>query len=93
MSKGIAGLVLVVSLLLGASACGSSDVKQDKFQSELVKKANLTEAQAKCVSDKVYDEFDQADINKLYEAEESKDLPAGTEQKFTKIITDCLTAK
>jgi len=90
--KFVAPAVLVLALTLGASACSAADVKQSKFQSELVKKTKLTEKQAKCATDKMYSTFKQSEINKLYTANNAKDLPAGVEKKFETILANCITS-
>ena len=88
--KFAAAVLLVVSLTLGASACSTSDVKQSKFQSELKDKSKLTDKQATCVTDAIYKQFSQKDINKLYTADTDADLPTGMGDKFTAIITKCV---
>ncbi len=55
-ARRIAVVIAASATVLGAAACGGG-VSKDKFTSELVKKAGLTEAQATCVTDKLYAEL------------------------------------
>lgn len=89
--KTIAASLIAIALLAGVTACGSSDVSKSKFKSELVDKSGLTEAQATCVTDKIYEEFDQGEINDLYSADTEADLPDGLAEDFTAQITSCVT--
>lgn len=90
-NKSIAVLVAAASLTLGAAACGSSDIEQSKFASELQKKADLTRTQSTCVARKVYAEFDQSVINDLYSANAEEDLPKGVPETFRGFVRDCTT--
>lgn len=92
-ARTITALLLMVSSTVGMAACGDSDVKASKFQSELMKSIpDLTKTQASCMTDKTYKMFSQKEINKLYTADKSSDLPKGVAAKFTTITTDCAAA-
>lgn len=80
-----AGLVL--------AACGSDDVSESKFRDELVERTALTEAQAECVTDKVYDEFDQGQINDIYTADTEEEAGEDEAARFTEIVSECATAE
>lgn len=85
------GVVAPAALALGLAACGSDDVSKDKFTSELEDKAGLSEAQATCVTDRIYDELDQDDINEIYEADTIEDADEAAVETFTTAATECAT--
>ena len=86
--------LLVVSLTVGAAACGTADVKQSKFESELQKTSKqMTATAAKCVTDKLYAKYDQKTINKLYTADKAEDIDAKVTADFQAMVTSCLSAK
>lgn len=87
------GLAVPAVLALGLGACGSDDVSKDKFTSELQDKANLTEAQATCVTDRIYDELDQDQINEIYEADTPDEADEEAFSVFTDAATECATAE
>lgn len=88
----VLGFVASAALAIGLSACGGSDVSKDKFTSELQDKASLTEDQATCVTDKIYDELDQGEINDLYEADDESELSGDAGEVFSTAVTDCVSA-
>ena len=93
VKKAILALMVVVGLGVGSGACTSSDVEQSKFESELVKTAGLTKAEAACVGERAFDgRFEPAEINKLYTAAEKADVPAANVEEFTRIVTECTAA-
>jgi hypothetical protein len=85
------GVVAPAALALGLVACGGGDVSKDKFTSELEDKAQLTEAQATCVTDRLYDELDQDQINDIYEADTLEDADSEAFDVLTTATTECLT--
>jgi hypothetical protein len=87
--KSIAGVVFAL-VLVGAAACGTSDVKADTFKNALKDRTELTDAEATCVVDKTYDTFDQDVINDLYTASDREDLDNKDEQRFEKIVEGCV---
>ena len=85
----IAALLLMASSTFGILACGDNDIKASKFQSELMKSADLTKAQASCMTDKTYEMFTQKEINKLYTAEKDDDLPKKVRDEFEALTSEC----
>lgn len=86
------GLVAPAALVVGLAACGSSDVSKEKFQSELEEQSQLTEEQAGCVVDRLYDELDQDQINEVYEADEDDTLSDEADAAATAALEECVTA-
>lgn len=72
------------------AACGSDDVSESQFRDELVDQANLTEDQAECVTDKVFDEFDQGQINDIYTADTEEEAGEEEAARFTEIVGECV---
>ncbi len=82
--------MLVVALLVSATSCSASNVSKSKFESELRKKTQLTDKQATCVTDKTYSSLKQSEINNIYTAASTSDLNPGLENKFVKLLTNCV---
>jgi hypothetical protein len=87
------GLAAPAVLALGLAACGSGDVSKEKFTSDLQDEAGYTEAQATCVTDRLYDELEQDQINDLYEADTEEEAGAEGFEALTTAATDCATAE
>jgi len=87
------GLAAPAVLALGLVACGAGDVSKSKFTSELQDQANLTEAQATCVTDRIFDELDQEQINDLYGADTEEEAGAEPFEVLTSASAECATAE
>lgn len=85
----LAGALLALGLVV-ATGCGNDDIESSKFESELIKSTpGLSKAEASCITDKVYDTFDQDEINKLYSAENVKDLSKSVTGRFDALTAEC----
>lgn len=87
-ARRIAVVIAASATVLGAAACGGG-VSKDKFTSELVKKAGLTEAQATCVTDKLYAELSQDEIDNLYKADKVEDTSEKERKTLTEAAVSC----
>ncbi len=85
------GLVAPAALVVGLAACGEGDVSKEKFSSELQDEAGLTETQADCVVDSLFEEFDQGEINDLYSADTEDEAPEGGLEALQTATTECIT--
>ncbi|HEV7722426.1 MAG TPA: hypothetical protein VGO60_14130 [Iamia sp.] len=85
------GLAAPAALALGLAACGGDgDVSKEDLSSELQEGGDLSEAEATCVTDRVFDELDQDQINELYTSNDDDEaLDAETSQLFTTIGVEC----
>jgi len=83
-------VIVAAAATLGVAACGGG-VSKDKFTSDLVEKAGLTEAQATCVTDKLYAELDQDSIDNVYEADKVEDVSAEERDALVSAVTSCAT--
>ena len=76
----------------GLAGCGAGDVSQDTFTSELAKKSQLTEEQARCVTDDIYAGLDQGQINDLYAADTEEEISPEALTVLNGALESCGTA-
>ncbi len=80
---------LALAAPLGLSACGGSDISQDKLTSTLQSEAGLNEEQATCVSDDLFANLEQGDINDIYSADTPDDITPEANDTLNGAITRC----
>jgi len=85
---------VVASLLaLGITACGGGeDVAQDRFASDLRERTTIPKGVAECLTDKVYEEFDQTEINRIYQAATEDELEDATRETLDGFNRTCFEA-
>jgi hypothetical protein len=84
------GLAAPAVLALGLAACGGgSDVSKADVTSELQEGGDLSEAEATCVADQVFDTLDQDQINELYTSDDDEALDAETAELLTSFGVEC----
>lgn len=99
-----APLVLALAtalLLLGASACGGTDpVDQETFQADLMERTNpedgpevVPEAVAACLTEKIYAEYDQAEVDRIYRAATQTELDEDVRDTLTRFNQECFEAE
>lgn len=88
----LAAALALVSLPVALGACSSDDVNRETFTSELRDKANLDGDVASCITERLYDELDQGDINDLYEAAPNEAAPRAREV-FEEASAQCRSAE
>lgn len=99
-----ASLVLAVAtaiLLLGASACGGTDeVTPEQFQAELLERTNpeegdpiVPESVAACLTDKIFDEFDQEEVDRIYRAATQTELDEDVRATLNRFNGECFEAE
>lgn len=71
---------LVAALALLAAACGSSPGSQEDFIEVLLRNENLTETEATCIADAVFDEYGDSDELGTLSAADSYDEVVSGEQ-------------
>ncbi|QYG93339.1 hypothetical protein HC251_13500 [Iamia sp. SCSIO 61187] len=86
------GLAAPAVLALGLSACGSSDASRSDVQEQL-EKGGLSEEQATCVTDSLFDELDQGQINDLYEADTPEEAGEAATEALTTATQECVSAE
>lgn len=74
LARAAAPLVLAVGALLVAGCGGADDVDRSTFQDDLEERTTIPAPVAECITDAVYDEFDQADVNDIYRAPTDDEL-------------------
>ena len=72
--RAAAPLALAVGALLVTGCGGSDDVSRTTFQEDLEERTTVPAPVAECITDAVYDEFDQADVNDIYRAPSEAEL-------------------
>ncbi len=79
-----------LALAAGLVACGGdSDVSRSTFQSDLRERTTVPSSVAKCITEGVYDAYDQSEINEIYRAADAAELPEGSEAKLAEINKTC----
>jgi hypothetical protein len=67
--------VAAVVLALALGACGQDeDVTAERFQADLVERTDITEDAAACLTDAIFEEYDQAEVNRIYRAATEDEL-------------------
>ncbi len=74
LARAAAPLVLAVGALLVAGCGGPDDVDRSTFQDDLEERTTIPTPVAECITDAVYDEFDQGDVNDIYQAPTDDEL-------------------
>lgn len=81
--------VAVVALALGVAACGGDeDIERSDFQEKLIERTTIPEPVAACITDRVYDEFDQEAINRIVVAATVEEL-RGADEELAVINEEC----
>lgn len=90
----------VVVIALGASACGgTTDVSKEKFSADLQKRTTVDgtvivrDAVATCLTDKIFAEYDQSEVNRIYRAATQTELDDDVRAKLTTFNKDCFEAE
>ncbi|HYI62740.1 MAG TPA: hypothetical protein VEW93_13155 [Acidimicrobiales bacterium] len=90
----VAVAVAVVALVAGTVGCsGDEDIARDDFEEKLVERTEIPEAAAACITDRVYAEFEQGQINAIVQAATVKELPDDAEGTLEVINRECLAAE
>jgi len=69
----VAALAVVVALAAGACA-SDDDVSRDTFEADLVKRTEIPDDVAACMTEAIFAEYDQAEINRIYRAATEDEL-------------------
>lgn len=92
----VAGVAVLVALALGA--CGQDeDVTRDRFAEDLLERTTvedeptISEEGIDCIADAVFDEYDQAEINRIYRAATEDELTTERRDELLEIIDRCQT--
>ncbi len=90
---------IVLAVLLVIAACGgTSDVDQETFSSQLLERTNqdeevVPEAVANCIAERVFGEFDQGEVNRIYRAATPTELDQSVRDSLTIINQECFEAQ
>lgn len=72
--RAAAPLVLAVGALLVTGCGGSDDVSRSTFEDDLQKRTTIPVPVAECITDAVFEEFEQSDVNDIYRAPSDAEL-------------------
>lgn len=88
----LAGAGLAALALVGAGCAGEEDVTREDFEEKLVDRLDgaITEDEAICLTDRVYEEFDQEQVNTIVWAATEDELSAGVQEKLRAINDECV---
>lgn len=79
---------------LVATACGGDeDVARTRFSSDLRARTTVPEEVADCLTEAIYDEFDQPEINRIYRAASEDELTDETRQALDGFNRTCFEAE
>ena len=84
-----AALALVAALPLGLAACGDDDVTVEDLEGHL-EESGLTQEQATCAADAIFDDLDQGEIADLYAADDAEEAGAEAWEAGTEAIDACV---
>ncbi len=98
-ARALAAAVVLVLVLVGCG--GDEDVSAEQFQEDLLERVNpsdddaeqvMPESVAACFTEKIYDEFDQQEINRIYHAADEDELGNATRDTLNQFNQECFTA-
>lgn len=86
-------VALLVVGAVGLGACASDeDIDQAKFAADLRSRTGITEEQADCLVEKIYGEFDQSEVNRIYHAATEAEVGGETLEVLDGFNAECITA-
>lgn len=86
------GLAVPTVLTFGLSACGASDVSRADVEEQLTE-SELSDEQASCVTDRLFTDLEQGQINDLYEADTPGDVSDEINEVFNTALEECSTGE
>ena len=85
-------LVLAGAVVLGGCA-SDEDIDQARFATDLQKRTDITDDQANCLTEKIYAEFDQGEVNRIYHAATEAEVGGDTLETLDGFNAECITGK
>ncbi|QYG93870.1 hypothetical protein HC251_16490 [Iamia sp. SCSIO 61187] len=87
-----AALAVVAALALGA--CGEDgDVSKAQFQADLVERTEVPEDVAACLTDRIFEDYDQAEVNRIYRAATEDELGNERRDELDTLNQECFEAQ
>lgn len=88
----VAAFAVVVALAVGA--CGQDeDVTQEQFQADLEERTGVSEDIAACLTQEIFDRYDQAEVNRIYRAATEDELGNERRDELAAINQGCGVAE
>jgi hypothetical protein len=79
---------------LGAAGCGGAeDVERSDFESDLRERTTVPQSVSECLTERIYDEFDQGEVNRIYRAATETELDADTKETLAGFNRACFEAE
>ncbi len=93
----LAAVVAVVVALAMGACTQDEDVTQERFESDLIERTRdadddptITEDEAACITEAVFDSYDQSEINRIYRAATEDELGNERRDELVAINDRCL---
>lgn len=87
------GVILASLVALTAACGGGQDVARDRFSSDLRARTTIPQDVADCLTDAIYEEFDQTEINQIYRAATEDELEDSTRETLDGFNRTCFEAE
>jgi hypothetical protein len=90
MGRRVIAVLFGLALLAG---CSRADIAQPKFKATLsknLKGRGVSSAEVSCITEQIYRQLPQDEINTLYKADLAKHVPKATLTKFNAIAEACM---
>jgi hypothetical protein len=82
----------VAALALGA--CGEDgDVSKAQFQADLEERTEVPEDVAACLTDRIFADYDQAEVNRIYRAATEDELGNERRDELDTLNQECFAAE
>jgi hypothetical protein len=78
-------------VLIVAGCGGGGDISRDTFSSDLRERTTVPEDVASCLTERIYDQFDQGEVNEIYRAASEDELEDDTRETLSDINEACFT--
>ena len=87
-----AALAVVAALALGACS-DDGDVTKAQFQADLQERTEVPESVATCLTDRIFEDYDQAEVNRIYRAATEDELGTERRDELDVLNQECFAAE
>lgn len=94
--RSLTRLLLVTATVVAVSAAGcggAEDVARSDFESDLRERTTVPQSVSECLTERIYDEFDQGEVNRIYRAATETELDADTKETLAGFNRECFEAE
>lgn len=87
----VAALAAGAAGLVALGGCGGeTDIDRATFRAELQERTQRPEAVVECLTERIYDEFEQGDVNRIYRAASEAEFTDTEREQLRVINEECL---